>query len=251
MISDNQRQIRTFFSGVVPACIVLGAYGLLILIEPDFGAAFTLFLVIFGMWVAGGMRWFHLLGLWFLAIPVGVMGFLLEPYRMKRLFAFLNPDSLEVRRGTGWQLWQSLIAVGTGGAWGQGLGNGMQKHKYLGEAHNDFIFAIVCEEVGFAGVSVFLFLYVMLIFHGWMVAWKCTDLFGSMLATGITLMIFISASIHMGVVLGLLPTKGLVLPLISAGGTSLIMTMTAVGVLMNIAKCSYVQQSLGMEKGRW
>lgn len=249
MLATHREKVKMFFTGVLPATLMLGAFAMVIVAEPDFGAAFTLCGIIFGMWIAGGMRWFHLIVLWMAALPAGLMAFLLERYRMERLFAFLHQNDPVVRRGVGWQLDQSLIAIGSGGMWGVGFGNGVQKGGYLGEeAHNDFIFAIICEEWGFVVVSVLLLLYFLLIVQGWLVAWRTSDPFGSMLAAGITLMIFSGAMIHMGVALGMLPTKGLVLPFISAGGTSLIVSMSAMGILMNVARNSYTQHMHGIDE---
>ncbi len=234
MLDDRHRFIQSFFSGVFPAMVVAGAFGLIIVVEPDFGAAFVLGLVIYGMWICGEVRWFHLLGLGAASAPAAAMAFVLQPYRIRRFFAFFSDDP-EVLRQEGYQLYQSLIAVGSGGSRGVGLGESMQKHHYLFAGHNDFIFAIVAEELGFYGATAVVLLYAALVALGWWVALNASDLFGSLLATGITLSLFLGAAINMGVALGLLPTKGLVLPLVSYGGSSLIVTMASLGILMNIA----------------
>ena len=242
MLSERHQlgYIKSFCSGVMPALVITGAFALVIVMEPDFGAAFVLCCVIFGMWLAAEMRWFHLIGLVLAALPAGIMFFLMEPYRWRRLIAFILRDEESLLR-EGWQLHQSLIAVGSGGFWGLGLGNSHQKFRWLAEPYTDFIFAIVGEELGFIGLTLLVLLFAALIFMGWLVALRSTDLFGSLLAAGITLMIFFGAAIHMGVVLGLLPTKGLVLPFISAGGSSLLVSMAAMGILMNIARHQYAQ----------
>jgi cell division protein FtsW len=234
MLDDRHRFIQSFFHGVAPAMLVAGAFAVVIVIQPDFGTAFVLSMIIFGMWLCGEMRWFHLSGLVLVTIPAAVAAFLTQPYRVRRLFAFLSDDP-ELRLREGFQLEQSLIAIGSGGMTGLGLGEGVQKHHYLFAGHNDFIFAIIAEELGFVRVSMILLAYVALVSLGWWVALNTSDLFGSLLATGITLMIFLGAAIHLGVTLGLLPTKGLVLPLISYGGTSLLVTLSAMGILINIA----------------
>jgi cell division protein FtsW len=238
MLADRRQYLRSFFSGLLPAALITGLFGFIIVIEPDFGAAFVLCVVIFGMWLAAEMRWFHLIALVFPMIPAAVAAFLSEPYRIKRLLAFLFRDK-DTLMGAGYQLYQSLIAVGSGGMWGLGLGESRQKFHYLTEAHTDFIFAIMGEEYGFVRVACIVLIYAALVMIGWWVALRSTDLFGSLLAAGITLMIFTNASIHMAVVLGMLPTKGLVLPFISAGGSSLIACMAAIGLLMNIARNQY------------
>ncbi|HOE95409.1 MAG TPA: putative lipid II flippase FtsW [Candidatus Sumerlaeota bacterium] len=241
MLSERRAVIKSFFSGVFPALVVTGAFAAIIVIEPDFGAAFVLCLITFGMWLAAEMRWFHLVGLVLAAVPAALVAFLSEPYRAKRLIAFMFRDK-ETLLGAGWQLHQSLIAIGSGGLWGLGLGESRQKFHYLSEAHTDFIFAIMAEELGFVAMSCIVGMFLLITVLGWKVAWRTTDLFGSLLATGVTLMVFIGASINMCVVLGLLPTKGLVLPFISAGGSSLIVCMAAMGILMNVAASLYHHQ---------
>lgn len=251
MLSDRRQYIKSFFSGVLPAMIITGLFAAIIVVEPDFGAAFVLSATIFGMWLAAEMRWFHLLGLCACGIPAGVLAFLLEPYRVKRLLAFyqylLAPETVDkaLVRSTLYQLYQSLTAVGSGGVWGLGLGASHQKYHYLTEAHTDFIFAIICEEFGFVRVALIVLLYAALILTGWTIAWRTTDLFGSLLASGITLMVFISAAIHMCVVTGLMPTKGLVLPFFSAGGSSMLICMAAMGILMNVARNQYAHRMHG------
>ncbi len=235
MLDDRHRYIKSFFSGVLPAMVVTGAFALIIVLEPDFGQAFVLSLVIFGMWVCGEVRWFHLIGLTSAGIPAAVAAFVTQPYRIRRLLAFLSDDP-EIRMREGYQLYQSLIAVGSGGPYGLGLGQSMQKYHYLSAGHTDFIFAILAEELGFVRCSVILGLYVGLALLGWLVALNTSDLFGSLLATGITLMLCLSTFINLCVVLGLLPTKGLVLPLLSYGGSSLMVMMASMGILMNIAR---------------
>lgn len=234
MLDDRHQYIKSFFSGVVPALFITSVFAVTIVLEPDFGAAFVLCLIIFGMWLCGEVRWFHLFGLAFAAVPPVLVAFLLQPYRLRRLFAFFSDDP-ESRMTEGYQLYQSLIAIGSGGPWGLGLGNSMQKHHYLFAAHTDFIFAILAEELGFFRVSAIIMLFAALVILGFYVALITSDLFGSLLATGITLMIFLEAAINMCVVLGLAPTKGLVLPFISSGGSSLMVTLAAMGILMNIA----------------
>ncbi len=235
MLADRRQYLKSFFSGLLPAMIITGVFALIIVKEPDFGATFVLCSIIFGMWLAAEMRWLHLIGLILCSVPAAVVVFLSEEYRWRRLIAFLVRDK-DTLLGAGFQLNQSLIAVGSGGLWGLGLGNSQQKYGYISEAHTDFIFAIMCEELGFVRISCVVLLFFLITWIGWRIAVRTPDLFGSLLASGITLMIFIGTSINMCVVLGLLPTKGLVLPFISAGGTSLIVSMSAMGLLMNIAR---------------
>ena len=247
MLDDRRRYIQSFFSGVLPAMIVTGALALIIVMEPDFGSAFVLCLIIFGMWLCGEMRWFHLGGLAFAAVPAAVAAILMAPYRVRRFVAFFSDDP-EILMREGYQLYQSLVAIGSGGAFGLGLGQSVQKYHFLSASHTDFIFSIIAEEVGFAGTTVVILLFAALVMLGWWVALNTSDLFGSLLATGITLMVFLGASINMGVALGLLPTKGLALPLVSYGGSSLLVTLASMGILMNIAQRQFSLMSPRVEE---
>ena len=244
MLSERRAYMKSFFSGVLPPMIITGVFAAIIVLEPDFGAAFVLCLVIFGMWLAGEMSWIHLFGLVMTAVPAGLLAFVLEPYRIQRVIAFFVRDKQAIM-SFAYQTHQSLIAVGSGGLYGLGLGGSKQKFHFLTEAHNDFIFAILCEELGFIRVTAILLINVALIMLGWRVAMRTTDLFGSLLASGVTLMLFIPATIHMAVVLGMVPPKGLVLPFISAGGSSLIVCMAAMGLLMNVARSEYTLHTSG------
>jgi cell division protein FtsW len=234
LLDQRHAMIQSFTAGVVPAIFITFAFAAVIVLQPDFGSAFVLLGIIAGMWICGEMRFFHLAGLALATAPLAVMAFILQPYRIRRLFAFISNDP-EMRLREGFQLEQSLIAVGSGGLHGLGLGDGVQKHHYLFAGHTDFIFAIIAEELGFIRISLVLLAFMVLVMLGWRVALNTSDFFGSLLATGITLMILLGACIHMGVTLGLLPTKGLVLPFISYGGTSLLVTLSAMGILINIA----------------
>lgn len=247
MLADRRQYLKSLCSGLLPAAAITGLFVGVIVIEPDFGAAFVLGVVIFGMWLAAEMRWFHLMLLPVAVLPAGVYAFLSEPYRIKRLLAFMFRDE-DTLMGAGYQLYQSLIAVGSGGLWGLGLGESKQKFHYLTEAHTDFVFAIMGEELGFIKLSCIVLLYAALVMIGWWIALRSTDLFGSLLAAGVTLMIFCNTAIHMAVVLGLLPTKGLVLPFISAGGSSLIVSMAAIGLLMNIARNQHAHAQHGRDE---
>jgi cell division protein FtsW len=235
LLDQRHAMIQSFTAGVVPAIFITVRLrrGHRPSARLRLGA-FVLLGIIAGMWICGEMRFFHLAGLVLATTPLAVMAFILQPYRIRRLFAFISNDP-EMRLREGFQLEQSLIAVGSGGLHGLGLGDGVQKHHYLFAGHTDFIFAIIAEELGFIRISLVLLAFMVLVMLGWRVALNTSDFFGSLLATGITLMILLGACIHMGVTLGLLPTKGLVLPFISYGGTSLLVTLSAMGILINIA----------------
>jgi cell division protein FtsW len=246
MLTDRRQYIKSFWMTLFPAGLITGLFAFIIVVEPDFGAAFVLFGIIFCMWLAAEVPVYQLMVPILFAIPAGVYFFLIEPYRLRRLVAFAFPDK-ETIMGAGFQLHQSLIAVGSGGMHGLGLGQSHQKFHYLTEAHTDFIFAIICEEMGFIRASLIVAMYAAMVLTGWLVALRTPDLFGSLLASGITLMFFIGGSINMAVVLGLLPTKGLVLPFISAGGSSLIVCMAAMGILMNVARHQYGHGGRGLD----
>ena len=244
MLAERRQFRGSFFSGLLPAAIVAGAFAGVIVIEPDFGAAAVIGAIMLGMWIAAEMSLLHIMGMGLAALPMVVLAFLSQPYRMMRLMAFMSPDSNDPDViAARFQLDQSLIAVGSGGLWGAGLGESHQKFYYVTQAHTDFIFAIMGEELGFLRMAGIVLLFAALTIVGWIVAMRSNDLFGGLLASGLTLMIVVSAGINMGVVLGLLPTKGLVLPFISAGGSSLVVNMAGVGLLMNVARNHFSHES--------
>ncbi len=216
------------------ALVVLGISCGLILLQPDMGTTVaigsTIMLVIF----VAGMKLSHIVGLASLVIPATVALIFSEEYRRKRFLSFLNPweDHLE----SGYQVIQSLYALGPGGLVGAGLGRSRQKFFYLPEPHNDFIFAVIGEELGFIGASTVIVLFFIFIWRGLKTAMGSPDLFGTLMATGITTMVGLQAFMNIGVVTAFIPVTGINLPLISAGGSSLFLTMSAVGILLNISK---------------
>ncbi len=222
-----------FFKGLLPSLIVLSIFSFLLLLQPDFGTAvllcMTLLLMVF---VAGAKTSYMVTSLGGLS-AIGVYLIYSTPYREKRITGFLDPwaDPLD----SGFQLIRSLIAFGTGGITGKGLANSKQKLSFLPEGHTDFIFSILAEEAGFIGVLFVVTLFVLLMMKGLEISMKCKDDFGRNLAFGITVLIFIQSFFHIGVVIGLLPTKGIPLPFISYGGSSLVLNMFLIGVLVNIA----------------
>ncbi len=229
------REMRETFRGFLKPIVVLSLICVLLLAEPDFGAAAVLMAMGMGMLFLGGARLgqFGLLVL-LMSAALAVLA-VSSPYRMERLTAFLNPWADPFN--SGFQLTQSLIAIGSGSWWGTGLGGSIQKLFYLPEAHNDFLFAVLAEELGFAGVLVVVSLYAY-------VTWRCFAIaaaaeragqrFGGYLAYGIGLWIGLQAFINIGVNMGLLPTKGLTLPLMSAGGSSMLVMCAAVGLLLRV-----------------
>jgi len=217
---------------LVPLFILLTILGL-VLYQPDFGAAVIMVMVFMLMFYLAGSRIVYLAGLAATAIPAGAILIMQESYRMRRLLSFLNP--WEDPNRTGFQIIQSFISFGSGGAFGVGLGNSMQKLFYLPEPHTDFILSVIAEEGGFIGVVIVVVLFSILVFRGFVISFHCTDLFGMLLASGLTAVIALEAFINMAAVMGLVPTKGLTLPFLSYGGTSLMMCMMLVGILLNIS----------------
>jgi cell division protein FtsW len=238
MLNDRNDQIKDFFHGVLPALGITAICAVLVVMEPDIGATAVMVSIIFLMWYIGGMRILHLVGLVSATIPAFILVILKHPDRVERILAFLFP-TVETNVNKGHQLKQSLIAVGSGGLHGLGFGNSMQKH-FLTEQFSDFIFAIVCEEMGFIGACLIVFCFLLLIWEGWRVALRAPDFYSSLLASGITLMLAVNVVLNLMVVLGMAPTKGLVLPFLSAGGSNIIVMMMSMGILMNIG--SYIEQ---------
>lgn len=224
--------IRRYWKRFLPLCLLIGVVCGLIVVE-DFGTAAFIALISMIMLLVAGVRWWHILTL----LPVGVAGFiaaLLEsPHRIRRLAAFLYPERWS--DSVAYQANQSLIAIGSGGFWGKGIGQGTCKYGHLPEDTTDFIFAIVGEELGFVGAAGLLLLFILFVSLGLLVVLRCRDRFGRLLAAGIVLTIGIQAAINIGVVTVVLPTKGIPLPFVSAGGTSMLLSSAAVGVLLNVA----------------
>lgn len=232
-LDKKQDKVRFFSTGFLPYMVVLMVMLGLLLKQPDLGSSLTLAAVAVAMLFVAGTRLSYIISMFLLSLPVVYYAVMHVDYRRRRILAFLNP--WEDPTNTGFQIIQSWIAVGTGGFFGQGLGEGKQKLFYLPEAHTDFIFSVVGEELGFAGVVVIAAMFFLLVQRGIRVALHAPDGFGRSLAFGIALLLGIEAFVNMAVVTGLFPTKGLALPFISYGGSSLIITMFAVGVLLNIS----------------
>ncbi|HVN87746.1 MAG TPA: putative lipid II flippase FtsW [Candidatus Binatia bacterium] len=233
-ITRRGDKMASFTVGVLPHLIVIGVFAGLIVKEPDFGTAAILTLLMLSMLFVGGARPLHLLGLGLAVLPVAVLGILHESYRLRRVWAFLDP--WRYSKDIAFQLVQSLIAFGSGGITGVGLGESKQKLFFLPEAHTDFIFALVGEELGLLGVLLTLALFGVLGLRGFRVALRHPDRFASLLAFGITLVILLEAVVNVGVVLGLLPTKGLALPFLSCGGSAMMVALVQVGILAALSR---------------
>ncbi len=229
----KQDRLHSFRYGLLPFLLVLGPVCLLILAEPHFSAALMTATLAFLVLFAAGGRLGHFLFLGGLSLPLLWDQVVNTGYRMNRVVAFLNPGM--GAEDIGYQLRQSLIAVGSGGAFGVGFGESRQKLFYLPEPQNDFIYPIIAEEWGLAGALPLLLLFLLWTLLGLRIAASAPDLFGRLLAIGLTAAVAVGAFGHVGVTLGLLPTTGVNLPFVSAGGTGLVIALGATGILLNIA----------------
>jgi cell division protein FtsW len=226
----NRQDFKQGF--LIPLCVTLFIMAL-ILRQPDFGTAVIIGMIMLSMLFLSGARIRYLVGLLVLLLPLAVWQVVRSDYRWERLKTMLNPwnDPL----GTGFQIIQSFISFGAGGPFGVGIGDGMQKLYYLPEPHTDFILSVIAEEGGFIAVAVIISLFVIFIWRGFVIAYKAPDLFGTLLAAGLTMTIAVEAFVNIAGVMGLVPVKGLALPFVSYGGSSVVMSLVAVGILMNIS----------------
>ncbi|HVR40548.1 MAG TPA: putative lipid II flippase FtsW, partial [Thermoanaerobaculia bacterium] len=235
-LAKKEERINDVLTTIAPMCIVLAIFAGLILLGRDFGTAATLVLVAAGMVFAAGIAWRYVAIFSAIAIPSALALAISADYRADRLTSFLNPEADPL--GKGFQAMQSLIAIGTGGFLGLGIGNGRQKLFFLPEPHTDFIFSIIGEELGFIGAFSLIAVFAFLAWRGFRVARYNGDRFAFYGALGITLMIAIQALINVSVALCLLPTKGIPLPLVSYGGSSLIASLIGIGLLLNFSQQS-------------
>jgi len=237
-LSKKENKIKDMFQGFLPAMIVLGLFMFPILLQPDLGTAIAIAVIIFVMLFVAGVKLSHLLSVFLLSIPFFYLLIFRVPYRRLRIAAFLNPwlDP----KGSGFQIIQSQLALGSGGIFGVGLGHSKQKLFYLPAAHTDFIFSIIGEELGLFGTVSVTLLFIAFIWLAYRIMKNAPDNFGKLLSLGLLTMIGFESIVNMGVSTGSLPTKGLPLPFISYGGTSLVVNMISVGILLNISKSSEI-----------
>ncbi len=233
-LAKKAERMTLFRVGIVPHLLLPGVAMVLLLLEPDFGTTVIVALVTFVMLFIGGARVAYLLGAVLLAIPVAIQVISSSPYRMARVMAFLDPWTH--RQDSGYQVVQSLMSLGSGGWFGLGLGQGPSKLYFLPAAHTDFILAVIGEELGFVGILFVIACFACLLFCGFWVALKSKDNFNTYLASGLTSVIAIQAVLNTFVVMGLVPTKGLTLPLVSYGGSSLMVACLMIGVLFRLAR---------------
>ena len=228
--AEHIREFRKVF--LAPLIVTFAMIGL-ILLQPDFGTSVVVMVVMMFMFYLAGCRILYISGIVAAFVPVGIALIMYKSYRLKRLLSFLDP--WQDPNNSGFQIIQSYISFGSGGTFGVGIGNSMQKLFYLPEPHTDFILSVIAEEGGFIAVTAVIVLFAILIIRGFLVCLHSSDLFGTLLAGGLTVIIAVEVFINMACVMGLLPTKGLALPFLSYGGTSLIMSMSIIGILLNIS----------------
>jgi cell division protein FtsW len=233
-MAKKEAMIRTFSVGVLPHLIVAGAFAVVLLLEPDFGSVLILTMLLYFMLFIGGVRVHHLLATGLLALPLLIYVMTKAEYRLRRLMSFLDPwaDSA----GSGFHVIQSLIAFGSGEITGRGLGESRQKLFYLPEAHTDFVYSVIGEELGLLGALLVLALFGVIILRGFRLTARIEEPFDQYLAFGITVLLGLQALIHMGVVMGLMPTKGLVLPFISYGGSAMVLNLMEAGILLGLSR---------------
>jgi cell division protein FtsW len=232
-LTKKDEKIRSFSFGFLPTVLLSGLVIALVMKEPDFGAALFLTTMVFLLLLISGARVIYILGSLLLASPVAYYFLMNAEYRYKRLMSFVRP--WDDPTGTSFQIIQSFLSFGSGGLFGLGLGEGRQKLFFLPAPHTDFIFSIIGEELGLIGAMVLVLLFFILTLKGIQIGLSLEDRFGTYLALGITFMISLQAVINMGVVLGLLPTKGLTLPFVSYGGTSLVTNLVGLGILLHLS----------------
>ena len=232
-LEKKAENLRAFSIGFLPHILVFGAFAVCIFKQPDFGSILILAVLTWLMMCVGGVPCRHLFTSLIALLPVAYYFLINAEYRVKRILSFLDPWQYPAAEG--YQVVHSLMAFGTGGLWGTGIGKGHQKLFYLPEPHTDFIFSIIGEEIGLVGVLIIIGLYGLVLMKGIQIACHAPDTFGSLLAFGLTAAMGLQICINMGVALGLLPTKGLTLPFLSYGGTSLLLNMGSIGILMNIS----------------
>jgi cell division protein FtsW len=241
-LANRGERTREFGAGLVPPLLVLGAMALPILKQPDLGSVLVLALITFVMLFVGGARVAHLLLVGAAACPVALAVILKAGYRSQRLLAFLHP--WRDPRGSGFHIIQSLLALGSGGILGLGLGHSRQKFFYLPERHTDFIFSIIGEELGLAGTAAVIVLFLLLAIWGYRIASRCPDRYGALLTCGLTSMLVGQAALNIGVVSGTLPITGVPLPFMSFGGSSLVLSFTAIGILLNISQYAHPDRAV-------
>ena len=235
-LARKKDRIKNFKKGLLPYLLILGIISFLLIKEPHFSGTVIIFLVGVIILYVAGARILHFVLLSVPVITVAAYAVFTSEYRMKRITAFLDP--WRYKMDDGWQIIQSLYAIGSGGLFGLGLGRSRQKFLYIPEPHNDFIFSIICEELGFIGAVTVLMLFIVLIWRGIRIALNAPDIFGSYLAVGIISLIAVQVLINVAVVTSSMPVTGMPLPFFSCGGSSLVFIMVSMGIILNISRHS-------------
>ena len=233
-LDRRKEQLNSLITGIAPLLLVPGIFFILILEQPNLSTAGSIMIAAVLMLMIAGARWSHLSLLGVCGLCLGMVYAWIEPYRRERLLSFRDPFAQ--MSDEGYQLAQSLIAIGSGGLFGRGLGQGRQKFSYLPYPESDFIFAIVGEDFGLLGCTAVILLFVAFAFAGMRIAVNCPHRYGSLLAAGLTAMITLQAALNIAVVIGVMPTTGLPLPFFSAGGTSISLLMASAGIVLNISR---------------
>lgn len=247
-LARKQERMRSFAVGFLPHLVMLGLFAVLLMLEPDFGTAVVLAAVTFALLFVAGAPASWLLGLCAAAVPAAAILVWRSPYRIQRVLTFLDP--WKDPRGHGYQTVESLLGFGAGGAFGVGLGESHQKLFFLPAAHTDFVLSIVGEELGFAGVAAILVLFAVVVVRGVRAAHAAADPFGCWVALGITLLLSLEALVNAGMALALLPTKGMALPFLSYGMTSVIASCIAAGILLSVSggPGGFLQRGVGAQR---
>ena len=233
-LSNNTKDLKNIKKGILPILVVLFLVFALIMLEPDFGTGVVIVMTIIILLFISGVKMNFFIKLGILGLLGIVILVIIAPYRMERIVSFINPWSDPL--GSGFQIIQSLYAIGPGGLLGLGLGNSVQKHFYLPEPQTDFIFSIISEEFGFMGVLIVSSLFITIIYCGFKIAMNCEDYFGKYLAFGITFGLAFQTMLNLMVVVGLIPVTVVTLPFLSYGGSSLLISLISIGILLNINK---------------
>ena len=251
LISLNHKKMKTFLAGYLPFILILGVTCGLVFLEPHLSGTILLLGIGIVMMYVGGTRLLYLLGTVGLGVGAVIYMVFFKGYEQDRIRVWLDPMGVFAENpNEAWQTVQSLYAIGSGGVMGQGLGNSRQKHLFLPEPHNDFIFSVICEELGFVGAVLVIVLFALLLWRGITIGMKSPDKFGSMLAVGLTAQVGLQAFLNMAVVTNTIPNTGISLPFFSYGGTSLVMLLAQMGVVLSVSRNASLGRSSPLEKRR-
>jgi cell division protein FtsW len=249
ILDGRMHRVNDAAFALKPIAAATGILTLLILREPDFGTAALIVSVVVAMLFAAGMTYRYLFGAALVIVPMAMALVLTSDYRRRRWTTFLNPEADPL--GDGFQILQSLFAIGSGGVFGKGLMAGIQKLYYIPEPHTDFIYAVIAEELGLVGTTLTLVCFAFIGWRGLRTALLAPDRFGALLALGLTMMVVLQAFVNISVVTALLPTKGIPLPFVSNGGSSLLINLVAMGILLNISQQSSATATIPNRQSNW